>query len=240
MYEHTLLHHLHACGWPVATPLTDVLPTAAGMWCLFTYVSGRQRAPRASAGRYAEEVERGRLLANLHQDLAPLARLGQRDRWKTTPEGLYDREGKPSALSVLTEFARRDAERGRLLLAFYEQATEKLTNLPLGDAPLTPLHGDFTRWNMRYRGGKVTGVFDFDSSHLDLRVADFALSWRGIYGGVIDGYNDVSALSDLETALIVPVFQKFMISGAIIDLEEIRRPDWPLKQLRRQSLRPLP
>ncbi len=80
-YELTVLQHLDARGWPVAVPISDVVKSSVGLWCLLTYVPGRQRAPRTLRGRYAEEVERGRLLARLHADLAGLERLGQRDGW---------------------------------------------------------------------------------------------------------------------------------------------------------------
>ena len=235
-YELTVLGHLKTRGWPVATPVAEVLVTLAGVWGLFTYVPGRQRAPRTSHGRYAEEVERGRLLARLHADLAGLTHLGQRDGWKTTPEGLFSRPGQPPARDVLSAFARKDPERARLLLAYHEQAALRLGDVGLGDATMTVVHGDFTSWNMRYRRGRLAGLSDFDSAHLDLRVADFALSWRGVYGGVIDGYCDETPLSATERALIVPVFWTFMVNCAVLDLEQGGAVDWAVKQLLRQPL----
>ena len=235
-YEHAILKHLKGRGWPVAVPVSEVLHSPLGMWCLFSYVPGRQRTLRTARGRYAEEVERGRLLARLHADLAGITHLGQRDGWLTTPEGVFARPGRPSARSVLTAFAEQDGERGRLLLTYHEWASQHLGALPVGDAPLSIVHGDFTPWNMRYVGGKLSGIFDFDSSHLDLRIADFVLSWRGSYQGVIDGYNDVTPLSDAERALLIPVFWTFMVSCAVAGIEQGETPDWSIKQLRKHPL----
>lgn len=236
MYEHTVLKHLKARGWSVAIPVSEVLHSPVGPWCLFAYIPGRQRTPRTAQGRYAEEVERGRLLAQLHRDLAELTYLGQRDGWLTTPEGVFARPGRPSALSILTAFAKRDGEHGRLLLEYHERASSHLEFLPVGDAPLSIVHGDFTPWNMRYVGGTLSGIFDFDSAHLDLRIADFVLSWRGSYHGVIDGYNDVTPLSDAERALLIPVLWTFMVSCAVAGLEQGLPPDWSIKQLKKRPL----
>ncbi len=235
-YELKVLRYLKVCGWPVATPLTEPLELATGIWCLFDYIPGRQRTPRTLAGKYSEEFARGKLLAQLHTDLASLPDLGQRERWKTTPEGLFDRQGKPAAVTVLTEYAIREPERGRLLFAYHEKARVRLEELASTEAPMTVVHGDFTPWNMRYSKGILTGLFDFDSTRLDLRVADFVLSWRGNYQGVIDGYLDGTPLDAHETYLIVPIFWAFMVACAVADIEREDNADWAIKQLLRQPL----
>ena len=235
-YELKVLYHLQACGWPVAVPLAETLESPAGIGCLFAYVPGRQRVPRTPASKYAEAFTRGRLLARLHTDLAPLTDLGQRERWKTTPEGLFDRQGKLSAVTVLTEYANRYPERGQLLLAYHERAIVRLGELACAEAPMTVIHGDFTSWNMRYSQEILTGIFDFDSTRLDLRVADFALSWRGSYPGVVDGYNDETPLDESERDLIVPVFRAFMVACAVTGIEEEGNADWAIKQLLKQPL----
>lgn len=236
LYELTVLGHLKTRGWPVVTPVAEVLVTPVGVWCLFTYILGRRRTPRTQTGRYAEAYERGKLLARLHADLAPLASLGQREGWKTTPGGLFGRPGKPSARDVLSAFARKDPECARLLLAYHEQAALRLEGVGPGDAAVTVVHGDFTSWNMRYSRGRLVGLLDFDDTRLDLRVADFALSWRGVYGGVIDGYCDETPLSATERALITPVFWTFMVTCAVSGLEQGGTVDWAVKQLLRQPL----
>ena len=62
------------------------------------------------------------------------------------------------------------------------------------------LHGDFTCWNLLFEHGHLTGVLDFEATHLNYRVADFALAWRGQQSDVIRGYEEVSPLSDLDQA----------------------------------------
>lgn len=235
-YEHAILHHLKAVGWPVTVPVAEVLPSSVGLWGLFSYLPGRQRAPRTSQGKYLEARARGRLLAKLHDDLAALKKLGQRERWQSTPQGLFDRRGKPPVETVLARFAEHYPGQGALLLAYHERAQSLLTELGASEASMTVVHGDFTPWNMRYKGGGLIGLFDFDGARLDLRVADFALSWRGCYQGVIDGYEDETPLGTLERALIVPVFWAFMVACAVAGIEEGWGQDWAIKQLLKQPL----
>ncbi len=60
---------------------------------------------------------------------------------------------------------------------------------------------------------RLSGVLDFESTHLDFRVADFALSWRGSYDEVVHGYEAVHPLSDLDWQLLVPVFWGWLFLG---------------------------
>ena len=68
------------------------------------------------------------------------------------------------------------------------------------------IHGDFTPWNIRYARGTLSAVLDFEMAHLDLRVADFALSWRGHHDDVVRGYEEVSRLEPVEQELLVPIY----------------------------------
>ncbi len=234
-YEFAVLAHLRQRGWPVPTPVTPPLLSTSGIWCVFPYLPGRTRSPRTASGRYREERTRGRLLARLHADLAELASIGQRDGWKTTPEGLFDRQGKPGADEVLRDFARRDPERGRLLIEYAEQSAVLLAELmPSAPAPIV-IHGDFAPWNMKFVEGRLSGLFDFDVTHLDLRVADFALSWRGRYEGVLEGYEDEAPLSGVERELLLPVYWAWMVASAVSDIADGNGdPEWAVAHLLRQ------
>jgi Ser/Thr protein kinase RdoA (MazF antagonist) len=236
-YEHAVLNHLHRRGWPVPAPIGDVLHVASATWCLFPYLPGRSPAPRSTSGRRDEQRARGRLLARLHADLRDLTSLGQRDRWRTTPDGLFERRGKQPAEQVLKAYARRDPEGGRILLAYADATRGCFAELmPNAPAPIV-IHGDLTPWNLRNASGRLTGLLDFDVSHLDLRVADFALSWRGCYDGVLEGYEEESSLTDVEHELIVPVYWAWMIACAVEGIEEASgRPEWALSHLLRQPL----
>jgi Ser/Thr protein kinase RdoA (MazF antagonist) len=237
-YEHAVLHHLRRRQWPVAAPIANAVHTASGSWCLFPYLRGRSPAPRSSSGQRTEERARGRLLARLHRDLADLAGLGQRDRWRTTPEGLFDRHGKRPAGTMLGAYARRDPEGGRILLE-YADATRRRFDALMPSAPEpTIIHGDLTTWNIRYANGRLSGVLDFDVTHLDLRVADFVLSWRGCYEGILEGYEEEAPLTDVERELIVPVYWAWMIACAVEGIDEAQgRPEWALRHLLRQPLK---
>lgn len=234
-YELAVLRHMRGRGWPVHAPIGEPLESSAGIWCLFPYLAGRSPTPRSAVGRHAEQVARGRLLARLHDDLGALRPLGQRRGWLTTPEGLYDRGGKRPADEVLRDFARRDPDRGRILLGYSDIAREQLAALmPKAPAP-TVIHGDLTPWNMRYAAGRLTAILDFDGAHLDLRVADFALSWRGRHEGVLEGYEAESPLSEVERELLLPVYWASMVADAVADIDEGNGdPQWALTHLLRQ------
>jgi Ser/Thr protein kinase RdoA (MazF antagonist) len=236
-YELAVLAHLAKRGWPVPTPVVAPFRSPSGIWCLFPYLTGRSRAPRSPSGRLAEQRGRGRLLARLHTDLEDLADLGQRDRWKTTPEGLFDRSGKASADTVLRNFAARDPERGRVLLDYAEHTAASLAELmPSAPAPIV-IHGDFVPWNMRFAGGRLSGLFDFDVAHLDLRIADFALAWRGKHDGVLAGYEEAAPLNDIERALMLPVYWAWMLACAVSGIADGSGDlDWAVSHLLRQPL----
>jgi Ser/Thr protein kinase RdoA (MazF antagonist) len=235
-YEHAVLDHLQRRDWPVAAPIAGAWHGQSATWCVFPYLPGRSPTPRSTAGRRAEHRARGRLLARLHADLGDLTWLGQRDRWRTTPDGLFERSGKQPAETVLRAYASRDPDRGRILLAYADATRRRLDELmPHAPVPIV-IHGDVTPWNVRYARGRLSAVFDFDVTHLDLRVADFVLSWRGRYDDVLDGYEEESALSEVERELIVPVYRGWMIACAVEGLEEAGRPEWALTHLLRQPL----
>lgn len=234
-YELQLLAHLDRRGWPVPMVLRPPVRAAGAIWCLFSYLPGRGLAPRSRAGRTKEQRQRGRLLARLHADMADLAHLGQRSGWLRTDEGLFERRTRRSKSELFREYERRDPVAGRLLRQYSDRASQRLTELsPHAPDPIV-IHGDFAPWNLRYRSGELVGVLDFDVAHLDLRVADFALSWRGRHDGVIEGYEEVSPLGPIERELLVPIYWAWMTACAAIDIEEGNgSPDWALEHLQRQ------
>src|SRR4051812_33294012 len=203
-YELRLLEHLNARGWPVPIPVAPVVKAAGSIWCLFRYMAGRAPTPRSVAGVRAEQRSRGRLLAQLHTDMADLVVLSQRAGWRRADEGLIDRTGKLPVDELLAQYERDAPEEGRILRVYADRMRERLsTLLPYAPVPVV-IHGDLTPWNIRYARGTLSGVLDFDLAHLDLRVADFALSWRGQYAEVIRGYEEVSPLEPVEHELLVP------------------------------------
>ena len=236
-YEIRLLEHLDRCGWPVPLPVAPLVEAYGSFWCAFTFMPGRALKPRSPASIQAEQRRRGRLLAALHGDMAGFAVHGQRDGWRRTDEGLVHRTSTEPADQVLARYERSFPEQGRILRAYHERMQERLAALIPHAPPLIVVHGDFTAWNMRYIRGSLSGIFDFEVAHLDLRVADFALSWRGKHHEVIRGYDAVSPLDPVEHELITPIFWAWCLAGVIENLDAgITNTEWSVTHLLRTEL----
>ncbi|MGH2588553.1 MAG: hypothetical protein ACRDJE_26825, partial [Dehalococcoidia bacterium] len=94
-----------------------------------------------------------------------------------------------------------------------------------------------TPWNIRYARGTLSAVLDFDAAHLDLRVADFALSWRGYQDDVVRGYEEVSPLEPVERELLVPVYWAWVIASAVAAIDAGEPSDrWAVRHLLRTDL----
>jgi Ser/Thr protein kinase RdoA (MazF antagonist) len=85
--------------------------------------------------------------------------------------------------------------------------------LDLRDAETIVLHGDFARWNLLFQDDRLSGILDFEVTHRNYRVADFALAWRGDQDEVLAGYTEVHPLSELDWELLVPVFWSWLFMG---------------------------
>jgi Ser/Thr protein kinase RdoA (MazF antagonist) len=111
-----------------------------------------------------------------------------------------------------------------------------VAGLSLRERPGLVIHGDFTRWNLRFKEGRLSGVLDFELAHWDHRVADFALAWRGKYDEVIRGYDEMIALEPEEWALVTPLWWAWLIEGACQDMRDgVQGDGWTLKKLLQRS-----
>ena len=238
-YELRLLEHLARRGWPVPTPVAPLVEGAHAIWGGFRYLSGRPPAPRSIVGARAEQRRRGQLLAQLHADLAEVVGMGQREGWRRADEGLFEPTGQLPVDAILVQYERASPEAGRVLRVYADRMRERLSAL-LPDAPApVMIHGDFTPWNLRYARGHLSGVLDFEMAHLDLRVADFALSWRGQYDAVVRGYADVAPLDPVEQELLVPIYWAWMLGAAVAGIAAgDANVDWAVRHLlRTESVR---
>lgn len=236
-YEHRLLRHLATRDWPVAAPLEPPLISGGFIWCVFPYLLGRRPSPRSPNGIVAEQRARGRLLAQLHQEMASLAELGQRVGWRRADQGLFDRPDQPPVEAVLRKHARESPDEGQVLLTYAGRTQERLARLLPDAPPPIVIHGDLAPWNLRYVRGTLSAVLDFDAAHLDLRVADFALSWRGRHGEVIRGYEESSPLEPVEWELLLPVYWAWVIGSAVAGIESgATEVEWAVRQLLRTNL----
>lgn len=233
-YELRLMERLARRGWPAPIPIAPPVEAGGRVWCALRYLPGRAPAPRSSAGDRAEQRRRGRLLAHLHADMADFAAHGQRPGFIRADAGLIDRPGRPPAGEVLARFERASPDQGRILRVHAERTRERLDALlPHAPAPIV-IHGDFAPWNLRYAGGKLSAVLDFEFAHVDLRVADFALAWRARHDDVLRGYEEVSPLEPVERELLVPIYCAWIISAAVagIDAGETGA-EWTVRHLLR-------
>jgi len=228
-YELRLLARLAALGWPVAPAVAGPIELDGRMWCLFPFLPGD---PPSVADPLAEQRARGRLLAAFHADLARVTEFGRREDWRRCEEILDD----PALDRVLTEHEHERAEEVYMLRWHLDRARDRIAGLRARDRPGIVIHGDFTPWNLRFRGGQLSGILDFELARWDHRVGDFALSWRGKYDAVIHGYAEVSPLDPEEWELITPMWWAFLIEGACRHMVAGTRDDgWLTKQLLRRS-----
>jgi Ser/Thr protein kinase RdoA (MazF antagonist) len=228
-YELRLLARVAALGWPVSPAVEDPVEVDGQVWCLFPYLPGD---PPSGEDPIAEQRARGRLLAELHVDLARLGELGQRSGWRRCEEILSD----PALDRVLAEHEWERAEEVRLLRRHLDRARDRIATLQPHARPGMIIHGDFTPWNLRYAAGRLSGILDFEFAHWDHRVGDFALSWRGRHDTVVHGYAEVAPLEPGEWELLTPVWWAWLIEGACRDLAAGTRDDgWTVRALLRRS-----
>ena len=88
----------------------------------------------------------------------------------------------------------------------------------------------------------MTGVIDFELTHFNYRVAGFALSWRGDHDEVIEGYEEIHTLSDLDWELLVPVYWSWLFIGVKDEITAMRSGEvqphpfeWQVRKLLRRS-----
>ncbi len=150
--------------------------------------------------------------------------------------------GEPGLIDSIRKYEQFRPTEGHVLRWHIEQATQVFNRLDLHSGVTTVLHGDFTPWNLLYDGENLTGVLDFEATHLNYRVADFANSWRGYEDEVIEGYEEVSRLTDLDWELLVPAYWSWMFIGVKQAIEtalakNATLPDfeWQIRHLHRRE-----
>ena len=200
------LSRVAALGWPVATALGEPVTLAGRVWCLFPFLPGD---PPSATDPSAEQRARGRLLAIFHADLARIDGLGS-----GRLAALRGDPGRSGLDRVLAEHERERAEEVRMLRWHSSAPASESPAYARTSGPARSIHGDFTAWNLRFQDGQLSGILDFELAHRDHRIADFALSWRGIYDAVIHGYAEVAPLEPEEWELLTPMWWAFLIGVA--------------------------
>lgn len=212
-YEHSVLSHLHEAGWPVAAPLPawdgrTVVVDDDRCYTLFPRLPGRVGA----AGRRRDPRALGQLLACLHSDLEPIA------QQITTPP-LPRPDDPPGAPPVWPPAFRigfdpiweglgalPDAALGAALRAAIDRLGEEIAAVDTDTVPSGIVHGEWGHGQILYRGGKVTGVLDFDFTHPDLLAVDLGIATSGAdirdSAEMIVGYRAERGLSAAELTVV--------------------------------------
>ena len=163
--------------------------------------------------------ERGVLLARYHADGRSFPDRQQRPTWTTLARGA-DRAWPPGGL-VLDEILRQVApiapdivNRVRVHAAL---VAESLVDEP-EVAPVV-VHGDWSRWNLLFVAGTLTGVLDFDFCHWDSALADLAMAVRllgdrSLTDSLLAGYGSVEPLTGEDRARI-PSYSMALALGHI-------------------------
>ena len=232
-YELAVLSRLRAMGWPVPVLVEEPIQVEGRTWCSFTWLPGQPPA-RGPGERHA----RGRLLAELHDSTASLVDMGQRQGFCLSDEVVRD----PELVSALQEYERIYPADGHLLRWHLDQIREGFESIDLDNAETIVLHSDFSPWNLLFESEKLTGVLDFEATHLNYRVADFAMSWRGYQDELIDGYQEVHKLTDLDWQLLIPAYWSWLFIGLKSEIKAItsgkvppHRFEWTINHLMRRS-----
>jgi Ser/Thr protein kinase RdoA (MazF antagonist) len=223
-YEHDVLDRLAHTAWPVAAPLPSVdddslVELQGRIFALFPFIDGE---PGPAHSRAHLRVK-GRLLARLHHDLAPIGPEAQRESFGR----IWELDGDDGTFNdLLREFGGTQRELASMIRAHRYRNLRELSRLAYGELPDQLIHGDFTRENLLFDGARLAGVLDFDHAHLDARVVDLAWSVlsdcyeppedtaidAAAAAAYVGGYADHTPLEERELRLVVPLLRAHHLS----------------------------
>ena len=234
-YELRVLHRLDAMGWPTPVAVTDPVQAGDRTWCLFRWLPGTSTVV---TDEQAADRERGRLLARLHHDLAALADLEQRPGCRPAEQIVAD----PELIDGLRDYERLFPHEARVMRWHADRARECFDHLNLRASPLMVIHGDFVNHNLLFVAESLSGILDFEGTHLNHRASEFALAWRGRHDAVIHGYEEIRPLDELDRALLAPTLWSWVFLGVADDIRRMtdgeltpHRFEWQTRILLRRS-----
>jgi Ser/Thr protein kinase RdoA (MazF antagonist) len=222
-YEFHVLRHLHERGWPVAAPVREVAWFDGVAFALFPALAGavRDEGP-------VDRRERGRILAMLHRDLDSLDAGRQRDGWLRADEVVAIGSASLEDVGTFT--------------ATCERIRDRLAALDLVAFPIQVVHGDFIAKNLLFGESLLTGVLDFDATHVDLRAVDVACARRSRHDEVVQGYMEITVLSDDELACLDDLWRAAVLAYAshLMKKKDLRKAGGEIEWCRRQIEQTLP
>jgi homoserine kinase type II len=190
-FEHALISFLRKDGFSLAG---SVIPKQDGgtyakeqlivedqvvvrFWAVFEFLKGEDRYTFMDTDLSEEE---------LVSAADALARLHQAGRDFCGPPGA--KPARPKIMDFLPTFRQAYSEYAEMagqtrfdqyFLKYREGILEKLDHMLIPDSEFDamlqlPIHGDYHQGNLKFEGSRVTGVFDFDWSRIDIRLFDLA------------------------------------------------------------------
>jgi Ser/Thr protein kinase RdoA (MazF antagonist) len=186
-----------AAGAPVPRPIGPPRVVDGEIYLMMPWLTGRVLCHPPLAD---DEFRRlGALLAEHHLATAAMPTPAQRPGMDESAKGASPRIGGIARRGeLLGALARVDPDAARRFRAAAEALEARDPPSRLADCPLRIVHGDFSGWNIKVAGGRLTGLFDFDCAHVDVRAYDVAAARRGYHDAAVEGYLSVTSLSDAE------------------------------------------
>jgi Ser/Thr protein kinase RdoA (MazF antagonist) len=228
--EHRALLHAEASGWPVAPPVrsdagTTTVDDDVALYALFPLLPGRPAA-RESLRQLGLK---GRLLARLHRDMAAFDAGGQRPGFARMWELDRFMGSTRTVTQLLHAFNDHYSDYAWAVRTQRYRNLHELSRLGYGELPQQYCHFDFHRDNLLFDHRALSGLLDFDSSHVDSRVADIATSIAldciepPTYNAIspdavrafVAGYAQGAPLSESESQLVVPLVRSWIVTAAV-------------------------
>lgn len=184
-FDHELLRHLGEDGLPVPRGVCAEkgqawLREGSRVYELFEFIEGVQHAP----GDPAELAAAGETLARLHESAARFDPAAE----KPWPR-FHDPKDARDGLEDLIRAARgEDAATLTEALDLARDLTQRLPDTAYWSLPQTVVQGDYHPANLKFRDGRVVGVFDWDWASRQPRMVDVAdglLFFCGERGGAL-------------------------------------------------------
>lgn len=204
---------------------------------LFEFVSGH-----AYGRTTPQTVDAGHVLARFHDTLrsfkvpanAPVGSYHDVNGVRTALQAI------PKAISSHDSVSGQEAELlgvVQRLFDDYDNAADAVNALDFPSLPLQIVHADWHPGNMLFKRDEIVAVIDYDSCRLSRRVADvangllqFSITGRGDPDGwpdepdeqrfkaFVDGYQEISNLSEAETLCISHLMIEALISESVFPI----------------------
>ena len=185
-WELAVVEQWAGAGLPVARPLGPPREIEGVKWFLMPWLAGRALGREPWIDSDYERL--GELLTDVHAATASVPALPQRPGWRSCVDpALPVSEGAARRDELLAALAKTDA----CVATRFSRAAEALEarDLPRVFAvhPRRTIHADFSPWNVRLRRGELSGLLDFELTHVAVLAGDVAQSRRGYHDGVVRG-----------------------------------------------------